>query len=401
MEVVVAKERKRPHIETEIVHGIHSSHTTSMDLVPPIHMTSTFKYRNADHSAGVFAGTEEGYTYTRISNPTVDLLQEKVALLEGGEAAIATASGMSAIASVSLSLAKPDDNFISCNSIYGGTFALFNKHLRNFRIEPRFLSPSSCCSKRQILDLIDDNTRFLYIETPANPTLDVIDIAMWKSISKKHGFPLIVDNTFATPYLQRPLSLGADIVIHSATKYLSGHGDIIGGIIVGTKKMMDHIKKEYIEHFGPVISPFNAWLVLRGIKTLALRMEKHSDNALKIARWLNGHPKVEKVYYPGLESHPCHEIAKRQMRKFGGMLSFEIKGGVKEGKKVMNNVKTCILAVSLGDCETLIQHPSSMTHSTYTAKERESAGITDGLVRISVGIEAADDIIMDLENALS
>ncbi|MDY6855033.1 MAG: aminotransferase class I/II-fold pyridoxal phosphate-dependent enzyme [Thermodesulfobacteriota bacterium] len=397
----MAKKRKRQRIETEIVHGIHSTHTTSMDLVPPIHMTSTFKYKNTDHSSRVFAGTQQGFVYTRISNPTVELLQEKIALLEGGEAAIATASGMSAISAVSLSLARPDDNFISCNSIYGGTFALFNKHMRDFRIEPRFLSPSSCHYKRQIIELIDENTSFLYIETPANPTLDIIDIAMWKSIAKEHGLPLIVDNTFATPYLQRPLSLGADIVIHSATKYLGGHGDIIGGIIVGTEEMVDHIKKEYIEHFGPIISPFNAWLVLRGIKTLALRMERHSNNALKVARWLSGHPKVEKVYYPGLESHPCYEIAKRQMSKFSGMLSFEIIGGIHEGKKVMDKVKTCILAVSLGDCETLIQHPASMTHSTYSAKERESAGITDGLIRLSVGIEAADDIIMDLENALS
>lgn len=387
--------------ETNIVHGTHSHHSSSMDLVAPIHMTSTFKFKNADHGAGVFAGTSEGYVYTRISNPTIDLLQEKMAVIEGGEAAIATSSGMSAIASVSLSLAKPGDSFVSCNSVYGGTFALFNHHLKSFKIKPKFISPSSCCSTKQIEKLIQKNTRFLFVETPANPTLDVIDIEMWVSIAKKHKIPLVVDNTFATPYLQKPLTLGADIVIHSATKYLGGHGDIIGGIIVSNQKMIDHIKESYVMHYGPVISPFNAWLILRGIKTLALRMDKHCDSALKIANWLKGHPKVLNVHYPGLESHPGHDIALKQMKKFGGMIAFEVNGGITAGKRVMNNVKICILAVSLGDCETLIQHPASMTHSTYSKKEREKAGITDGLIRLSVGLENVDDIISDLDNTLS
>ncbi len=387
--------------ETKIVHGTHFGHSPSLDLVEPIHMTSTFKFKNAEHGAGVFAGTNEGYVYTRISNPTIDQLQDKMAMLEDGQAAIATASGMSAIASSALSLAKPGDNFISCNSVYGGTFALFRKHLKSLDIKPGFISPSEAASAKAIIRLINKKTKFFYLESPANPTLDVIDIALWASIAKKHKIPLIVDNTFATSYLQKPLNLGANIVVHSATKYLGGHGDIIGGIIVGSRKMMTRIKEEYFIHYGPIISPFNAWLILRGIKTLAVRMERHCDNALKIARWLETHPKVEKVHFPGLKSHAGHLVAKKQMKKFGGMIAFEVNGGITAGKRIMNNVKVCTLAVSLGDCETLIQHPASMTHSTYTKKEREKAGITDGLIRLSVGLENAGDIISDLENALS
>jgi methionine-gamma-lyase len=219
-------------------------------------------------------------------------------------------------------------------------------------------------------------------------------------VAKQNHIPLIVDNTFASSYLQSPLKLGADIVIHSATKYLGGHGDIIGGMIVGSKKMIEHIKDEYVKHYGPIMSPFNAWLILRGVKTLGVRMERHCQNAMKIAGWLEAHPKVSKVYYPGLSSHPGHLIAKKQMRQFGGMLSFEVKGGIETGKRIMDNVRLCVLAVSLGDCETLIQHPASMTHATYTKSERVQAGIADGLIRLSVGIEHVDDIIRDLEDAL-
>jgi methionine-gamma-lyase len=230
--------------------------------------------------------------------------------------------------------------------------------------------------------------------------LDIIDIKMWNSVERKEKLPLIVDNTFATPYLQNPLSLGADIVIHSATKYLSGHSDALGGIIIGSENMINRIREEYIFHYGPVISPFNAWLILRGIKTLALRVKRQSDNAMSIAKWLQKHPAVINVYYPGIESGPGHRLAKKQMRGFGGMLSFEVKGGVEAGRKIMGRVKLARLAVSLGSCETLIQHPASMTHSTYTKQERAKAGITDGLIRLSIGIEAAADIISDLENAM-
>ncbi len=387
--------------ETDIVHGIHSVNNPTMDLVPPLHLTSTYRFRDADHGAGIFTGTEQGYAYTRMANPTVDLLQEKIAVLEHGEAAIAAASGMAAIASVAMTLAGPGDNFVSCTTVYGGTFSLFQHDLKKWNIEARFIPPKSCCSVQAIESLIDANTKFLYIETPANPTMDVIDIELWASCAKTHNIPLIVDNTFATPYLQQPLQIGASAVLHSTTKYLNGHGDNIGGIVVSSKDIIDRIRKEYVIHYGAIMSPFNAWLILRGVKTLAVRMEKHSDNALKIAQWLETHPKVDKVFYPGLASHPGHRTARKQMKKFGGMIAFEVKGGISAGKQVMNRVKLCTLAVSLGDCETLIQHPASMTHSTYSQSERASAGITDGLIRLSVGIENADDIIADLDHAMS
>jgi methionine-gamma-lyase len=387
--------------ETLIVHGLHTEANNNLDLVAPIHLTSAFQFKSADHGARLFAGKDEGHIYTRISNPTLSLLQEKMAVLEGGEDSIATSSGMSAIASTVLSIAKPGDNFVSCITVYGGTFALFTQRFKDLKIEARLIPPSSYHITEKIEKLMDKNTKFLYLETPANPTLDIIDIEMWASIAGKHNIPLIVDNTFATPYLQNPLHLGADIIVHSATKYIGGHADIIGGIIVGTKKMMGQIREKYVHYFGPTMSPFNAWLFLRGIKTLALRMERHSINALKIARWLEAHPKILKVYYPGLSSHAGHHIAKKQMKYFGGMIAFEVTGGIEAGKIVMNNVQICKLAVSLGDCDTLIQHPASMTHSTYSKKDRRNAGITDGLIRLSVGVERSDDIIDDLENTFS
>ncbi len=387
--------------ETQIVHGIKTGDKNTLDLVAPIHMTSAFQFKSADHGARLFAGKDEGYIYSRISNPTLSLLQEKIAVLEGGEDSIATSSGMSAIAATVLSIAKPGDNFISCITVYGGTFALFTQRFKDLNIEARLIPPSSYHITKAIEKRMDKNTQFLYLETPANPTLDIIDIEMWASISEKHSIPLIVDNTFATPYLQNPLHLGADIIVHSATKYIGGHADIIGGIIVGTQKRMAQIREKYVHYFGPTMSPFNAWLFLRGIKTLALRMERHSINALKISRWLEAHPKILKVYYPGLSSHAGHHIAKKQMKYFGGMIAFEVMGGINAGKIVMDNVQICKLAVSLGDCDTLIQHPASMTHSTYSRKDRINAGITDGLIRLSVGIESADDIIDDLENTFS
>ncbi len=387
--------------ETLIVHGAHADHVTSLDLVPPIHMTATYRFNDADHGAAIFSGAAEGFVYTRIGNPTVDLFQKKMALLEGGEDAIATASGMAAIASVALPLTQPGDNIVSCATLYGGTYSLFNHHLRRMGVAPRFLRPADCRAEAQVASLIDSNTRLLYMETPANPTLDVLDIAMWAQVAKAHGLPLVVDNTFASPWLQSPLALGADIVVHSATKYIGGHGDIIGGVIVGTAEMMGRIREHHSHHFGPAMSPFNAWLFLRGVKTLALRMERHCDSAMKIARWLDAHPKVDRVHYPGLPGHPGHALAARQMKKFGGMMAFEVKGGLAGGKAVMNNLRLCILAVSLGDCETLIQHPASMTHATYTPQERAATGIAEGLVRLSVGIEDADDIIADLDAALA
>ena len=386
--------------ETEIVHGVHADHVNSLDLVPPIHMTSTFKFNDAEHGADLFSGRSSGYVYTRIGNPTRDLLEKKMAVLEGGEAAAATASGMAAVAAVALTLTIPGDNFVACSTVYGGTFALFNTDLARLNIQARFIPPRMSGSVEDVAQKIDDGTRFLYVETPANPTLDIIDIPLWAELARRHHIPLIVDNTFASPYLQRPIAMGADLVIHSATKYLGGHGDLIGGVIVGTDQMIERIKASYMKHFGPVMSPFNAWLILRGIKTLALRMERHSDSAYRIAERLAIHPRVASVFYPGLEFHPGHSLARMQMKKFGGMIAFEVHGGIAAGKAVMNTVELCTLAVSLGDCETLIQHPASMTHAVYSPVERKKAGISDGLIRLSVGLEHADDIMNDLKQAL-
>jgi methionine-gamma-lyase len=387
--------------DTLVVHGIKTVYTSSMDLVPPIHMTSTFKFKDVECGSNIFKGTEKGFVYSRMGNPTVSLFQEKMAVLEGGEDAVATSSGMSAISAIALTLAGPDDNFITGTTLYGGTYSLFNKHLPHLNIRPRFLTPEEAVQVSTIEAKIDKNTRFLFIETPANPTLDVFDIEVWATAAKNNNIPLVVDNTFATPYLQNPISLGADIVVHSATKYIGGHGDAIGGVIIGSAKTMTQIRQEHTYHFGQAMSPFNAWLFLRGLKTLALRMERHSDNAMKIAHWLESHPKVEKVFYPGLNSYPGKQMAQKQMKKFGGMLAFDLSGGIEAGKKLMDNLKICKLAVSLGDCETLIQHPASMTHASYSAQERQKAGISDGLIRLSVGIENVDDLIQDLTDGLA
>ena len=391
---------KKPAIETQVVHGVDTGGRHARDLVAPIHMTSAFAFENADQGAALFAGEEKGYVYSRIANPTVDLLEQKIAVLEGGEDAVATSSGMAAIAATAMALVRPGDNFVSCNTLYGGTFALFNRCFGDLGVAARMISPAEGCRASAVDALCDNHTRFLYLETPANPTLDVIDIRMWSDIARRHNTLLVVDNTFATPYLQLPLQLGADIVVHSATKYISGHADTIGGLIVGTRARMDCIREKYAHYYGPCLSPFNAWLFLRGFKTLGVRMDRHCSNGLRIARWLEMHPAVRRVYYPGLAAHPGHAIAKRQMAAFGGMLAFEVKGGLAAGKTVIDNVQLCRLAVSLGDCDTLIQHPAAMTHSTYSKKQREAAGIADGLIRLSVGIEHADDIMADLDRAM-
>jgi methionine-gamma-lyase len=378
--------------------AVHGPEAPDPDLCPPLHMTSAFRFQSADHGAGIFAGTVAGHAYTRISNPTVALLEEHLARLEGGEAAAATASGMAAVAAVALSLLRPGENMVAGRALYGGSYALFSQHLAPLGIEARFLPPES--SGEEVAQRMDGATRLVYLETPANPTLAVGDIAAWAEAAHRGGALLAVDNTFATPVLQNPLALGADLVIHSATKYLGGHADVIGGALVAGRKLVERIRERTLNHFGPCISPFNAWLITRGIKTLALRMERHSANAMALARHLARHPAVARVHYPGLPDHPGHQLAARQMRLFGGMLAFELHGGLTAGKALMNRVRLCTLAVSLGDCNSLIQHPASMTHSTYSPEARRAAGIGDGLVRISVGIEALGDIMADLDAAL-
>jgi len=392
---------RRYRMKTRVVAESHAGTDWEPDVVPPLHMTSTFRFRDSDHGADIFAGRRDGYVYTRIGNPTLDRLHAKLADLEGAEDAASTASGMAAVASVALTLARPGDNLVACSTLYGGTYALFHHHLRQFDIEARFIAPREAGDADRLKALVDDRTRFLYMETPANPTLDIVDISLWASVAEKRDIPLVVDNTFSTPCLQLPLAQGARLAVHSATKYLGGHADLIGGIVAGEKNLIDRIRTETLHHFGPVLSPFNAWLILRGVKTLDVRMQRHCENAATLAVRLEGHPKVKRVYYPGLPAHPGHAVASRQMRGYGGMLAFELKGGTAAGKASMDAVQLCTLAVSLGECATLIQHPASMTHSTYSPAERGAAGIADGLVRLSVGIEDVEDIWEDLDRALA
>lgn len=382
--------------ETNFVHGIDVKYLTR-DLVPPLHMTSTYIFDDADHGARLFAGDfeENDFLYTRDNNPTIDQLQKKMARLEGGKGAIATASGMAAIFIAAISLLKPGDNFVSCSTLYGGTYAFFTQKLSKLDMTARLIQSKHCHDIEKIKEQIDERTKFLYIETPSNPTLDIIDIKFWADIAKEFNIPLIVDNTFASPYLQKPLTLGADIVVHSATKYLGGHGDLVGGIVVA--KGLIEIIRSYAFHYGPIMSPFNAWLILRGLKTLPVRMDRQCENAFKIVLFLNNHEKVERVYHPSFSDH---QIVENQMRDHGAMIAFVLKGGMEAGKKFIDSVKLWIRTISLGDCESLVQHPASMTHSTYSADELKLAGIPEGLIRASVGIEDHVDLIDDLEKAL-
>ena len=368
-------------------------------LAMPIYQTSTFIFDSAEQGGRRFALEEDGYIYTRLGNPTTTVLENKIAALEEGEAAVATSSGMGAISSTLWTVLKAGDHIVTDKTLYGCTFALMNHGLTKFGVEVTFIDTSNL---DEVKKAMKKNTRVVYLETPANPNLKIVDLeALAKLAHTNPNTLVIVDNTFATPYMQKPLKLGADIVVHSVTKYINGHGDVIAGLVITNKELADQIRFVGLKDMtGAVIGPQEAYYIIRGMKTFEIRMERHCKNARVVADFLNKHPKIEKVYYPGLETHPGYEIAKKQMKDFGAMISFELKGGFEAGKTLLNNLKLCSLAVSLGDTETLIQHPASMTHSPYTKEEREAAGITDGLVRLSVGLENVEDIIADLEQGL-
>ena len=368
-------------------------------LAMPIYQTSTFIFDSAEQGGKRFALEEAGYIYTRLGNPTTTVLENKIAALEEGEAGIAMSSGMGAISSTLWTVLKAGDHVVTDKTLYGCTFALMNHGLTKFGVEVTFVDTSNL---DEVKKAMKENTRVVYLETPANPNLKIVDLeGVCKVAHTNPNTLVIVDNTFATPYMQKPLKLGVDVVVHSATKYLNGHGDVIAGLVVTNKELADQIRFVGLKDMtGAVLGPQEAYYIIRGMKTFEIRMERHCKNARTIADFLNKHPKVEKVYYPGLETHPGYEIAKKQMKDFGAMISFELKGGFEAGKTLLNNLKLCSLAVSLGDTETLIQHPASMTHSPYTKEEREVAGITDGLVRLSVGLENVEDIIADLEYGL-
>lgn len=384
---------------TKAIHGGHVGDKQFGSLATPIYRTSTFVFDSAEQGGSRFKLEEEGYIYSRLGNPTNAEVEEKVAILEKAEAAVSTASGIGAISSAFWTALKSGDHVIASNTLYGCTFALLNHGLTRFGIEVTFVDASNL---EEIKNAMRPNTRVVYIETPANPTLKVCDIEGISKVAHTNENCLVfVDNTFCTPYIQRPLEHGADVVLHSATKYLNGHGDVIAGFVAGKKDFITDVRLFGVKDMtGSVLSPDDAYLVLRGMKTLELRMEKHCANAIKVAEFLENHPAIEKVYYPGLKSFEYYELAKKQMDLPGAMIAFELKGGLEEGITVMNNVHMIMLAVSLGDAESLIQHPASMTHSPYTVEEREACGISDGLVRISVGLENAEDIIADLKKAL-
>lgn len=382
--------------------AIHAGHAKDQygALATPIYQTSTFVFDSADQGGNRFALKEDGYIYTRLGNPTNTHLEEKLAMLEGADACVSTASGMGAVSAALWTALRAGDHMIAAKTLYGCTFAYLNHGLTRYGVEVTFVDTSDPENVRRAMR---PNTKAVYLETPANPTLDIADIRAISQIAHTNeGCLVMVDNTFCTPYLQRPIELGADVVIHSGTKYLNGHGDVIAGFVVGGKEFMQNVRFFGLKDMtGAVMSPFDAYLIIRGMKTLEIRMERHCANAIKVAEFLEKHPAVERVYFPGLKSFPQHELAMSQMSMPGAMIAFELKGGVEEGKMVMNSVELCKLAVSLGDAETLIQHPASMTHSPYTPEERLEAGITDGLVRLSVGLENVEDIIADLDRALS
>ncbi|MEN8153951.1 MAG: aminotransferase class I/II-fold pyridoxal phosphate-dependent enzyme [Acidobacteriota bacterium] len=364
----------------------------------PIFQTSTFYFDSPEHGAELFSGKGDGYIYTRLGNPTIDAVEKVVAELEGGFGSTATSSGMSAVAASVFPFVSSGDHIVVSDTLYGASTTLLTEFAQKYGIDSTVVSSAHIDEYK---NAINDRTKLIYIETPANPTLSIVDIEAVSKIAKDSGLLLVVDNTFATPYFQKPFELGADVIMHSATKYLNGHGDVIMGFSVGKTEDIHKKIRDFVKLSGGNANPFDSYLCLRGIKTLSVRMEKHNSNALKVAEYLQNHEKVEKVYYPGLPDFEGHEIAKKQMSGFSSVIAFDLKGGFEAGKKLMKKVKMMTLAVSLGTVDTLIQHPASMTHSGVPKEEKLSAGITDELTRISVGLEDVEDIIEDLEQALA
>ena len=381
------------------IHHGYDAQAHEGALTPPIHFTSTFAFDTAEAGGEMFAGKREGHFYSRISNPTLDLLEQRIAILEGTEAGLALASGIGAISSTMWTLLSPGDEIIVDKTMYGCTFTFLHHGLGKFGIQVTHVD----LSDHELLESkISDKTKVVYFETPANPNMRLVDIQAVSAIAHQYNAIVVVDNTYATPYLTQPIKLGADLVVHSATKYLGGHGDLVAGLIAGPKELVDEIRLYGMKDMtGACMAPFNAMLVMRGIKTLELRMDRHCQSAMRVALMLEASPAIKTVCYPGLESFAQYELAKRQMSDFGGMITFKVKGGVRAGIKMMNKLDMIQRAVSLGDAETLIQHPASMTHSTYTSEERQEHGISDGLIRLSVGLEGVEDILEDLQQALN
>lgn len=389
---------KSNNIETQAIHAgrIHDEQFGS--LATPLYQTSTFIFDNAQQGANRFAGEEDGFIYSRLGNPTTRQLEQRVAAMEGMEDAAATATGMGAVSGALLANLSAGDHLISSKAVYGCSFALMNHQLTRWGIEVTFVDMAK---PEEVEAAIKPNTKVIFLETPVNPNLEVFDLKVIGAIAQKHNVISIVDNTFLSPVLQQPKNFGIDIVLHSATKFLNGHGDVVAGIICGTNEMIMHIKNTVLKDIGATISPHDAWLILRGLKTLPIRMERHCSNAQKIAEFLESHDKVSCVYYPGLKSHPGNKYIGEQMKAAGGVIAFEITSDLAGGSDFIDRMSLFSIAVSLGDAESLIQHPASMTHSPYSPEERNAAGISDSLIRISVGLENVDDLINDLSQSLS
>ncbi|OBY24655.1 methionine gamma-lyase [Leisingera sp. JC1] len=383
---------------TRAIHHAYDPQDNEGALTPPLHLTSTFTFETAEAGGEMFAGERQGHIYSRISNPTCDLLEQRIATLEGAEAGLALSSGMGAITAVLWTLLSPGDEVIVDKTLYGCTFAFMRHGLAKWGVT---ITHVDMTDMENLRAAVSDKTRVVYFETPANPNMRLVDIAAASEIAHAAGAQVVVDNTYATPYLTRPIELGADIVLHSATKYLGGHGDVVAGLVVGTAEQIGEIRLVGMKDMtGAVMAPFNAMLILRGLKTLALRMDRHCASAETVADFLAAHPAVKSVSFPGHDSFAQADVAKRQMAQPGAMIAFEVKGGLQGGIAFMNGLQMIQRAVSLGDAETLIQHPASMTHSTYTPEERAEHGISDGLIRLSVGLEDVADILADLEQAL-
>lgn len=386
---------------TKTIHAGMEGQLPHGTLNIPIYQTATFCFSNCEQGGKRFAGEEQGFIYSRLGNPTTSVLEERISLLEGAEATVAFASGIGAIASTIWTICKAGAHIVSDKTLYGCTYAFLKHGLSRYGVEITFIDMSDLDSLKQALR---PDTAMVYLETPANPNLKILDISAIADIAHTHNpdLKVVCDNTFATPYLQRPLSLGCDVVVHSATKYLNGHGDVIAGFSSGKADFISDVRLFGLKDMtGAVLGAFDAFLILRGLKTLTLRMERHCDNAEKLVAYLQKNPKVGKIYFPGLSDHINHDVAKKQMSRFGGMLSFEVEGGRQAGARLLDNLELCGLAVSLGDAETLVQHPASMTHSTYSSEELLDAGISEGLIRVSVGLEDIEDIIADFERSFS
>ncbi|MED4585243.1 methionine gamma-lyase [Brevibacillus choshinensis] len=390
--------QKKQGLSTTAIHaGYHSDPQTGA-LATPIYQTSTFVFSSTEEGAKRFSGEEAGYIYSRLGNPTITVLEEKMAALEKAEAGLAFASGMAAVSSILMALVRTGDHILGTKGLYGCTYGLLTLMKDRFAVNYSLCDMTDEDSIRQMLQ---PTTRVIYVETPINPTMELVDLKLVVKIAKEIDAYVVVDNTFMSPYLQRPIEYGCDIVIHSATKFIGGHGDVIAGVAVGPKSIMDSIRMTTQKDMGGILAPFDAYLLIRGLKTLGVRMDRHCENGQRVAEFLHNHPKVAIVHYPGLPHFPQHELACEQMDGFGGILAFELEGGMEAGIRMMNKVRLCKRAVSLGDVDSLIQHPASMTHSVIPAEERWKMGITDGLIRLSVGIEDVEDIIDDLDAALS